>query len=115
MLVRSLETNAKAPTVEVRYPMSYPDRRAEIEYRWKVPLPDWIAAQELVDEEPSLGALRFLDCSTRTVNRLALFDGYDFGSADRREAIRQLCHLLLPASVAVVVGLPNFDNRPTSP
>jgi hypothetical protein len=92
-------------TVEMRYPLRYPDRPASIEYRWHIDRSHWEAALELLDDEPSLDYLPLLDRATGTLDRWAWCDGYDFGSEERRGALQHFYRLLMPTPVLRKLGL----------
>jgi len=83
-----------------RYPLTYPDQPAVIEYVWPIPARNWQEALELIDDEVSLGGIKCVDSGTRVVDRLVLIDGYDFGSEERRSALARLCRLLCPHPIA---------------
>jgi len=96
---------AGSATVEMRYPLRYPDRPASVEYRWRMARSHWEAALELLDDEPSLDYLPLLDQATGTLDRWAWRDGYDFGSEERRGALRRLYRLLMPTPVLRTLAL----------
>lgn len=92
-------------TVEMCYPLSYPDGRVSGEYRWRIARSRWEAALKLLDDEPSLEYLPLLDRATGTLDRWAWRDGFDFGSEERRAALRRLYRLLLTTPVLRKLGL----------
>lgn len=100
-----LPSPAGSATVEMRYPLRYPDRPASIEYRWHIDRSHWATALELLDDEPSLDYLPLLDRTTGTLERWAWRDGFDFGSEERRGALRRFYRLLMPSAVRRKLGL----------
>lgn len=111
MLIKPLPTAANPPTIQLRYPLPYTDQAPEVEYRWEISRAHWLAALDMLDNEPSLVALPVVDRGSRTLSGIALIDGY-FGSSDRRDAIRRLVDLLFPPQVQRELGLPTRTDEP---